>query len=137
MPFIAKVAAGRLERLDVFGDDYDTRDGTGERDYIHVSDLADAHLAALHYAATGSGCEAINIGTGTGATVFEMLRAFEKATGRAIAHRIAPRRAGDVARMLAACDKAQNLLGWRARHSIDDMCRSTWHWQSANPDGYS
>lgn len=136
VPFIAKVAAGRLERLGIFGDDYDTRDGTGERDFIHVSDLADAHLAALRYATQNNGCEAINVGTGNGATVLEMLHAFENASGQEIPYAIGPRRHGDVGRSLAAIEKAERLLGWTARYGIEDMCSATWKWQSANPDGY-
>lgn len=136
MPFIAKVAAGRLERLGIFGNNYDTRDGTGERDFIHVSDLADAHLAALRYAAQNTGCEAINVGTGNGATVLEMLHAFENASGKKIPYTIGPRRHGDVGRSLAAIEKAERLLGWTARYSIEDMCSATWKWQSGNPDGY-
>lgn len=136
MPYVAQVAAGRRDRLGVFGDDYDTRDGTGERDYIHVSDLAAAHLAALDYAAARTGCEAINVGTGRGATVLEMVHAFEAACGRDIPYAIQPRRAGDVAVSVAGIDKATRLLGWRARFGIDEMCASTWHWQSGNPDGY-
>ncbi len=136
VPYIAQVAAGRLGQLSVYGDDYDTRDGTGERDYIHVDDLARAHLAALDFAASRTGCEAINIGTGRGATVLEMVSAFEKASGRKIPYRIVARRHGDVARSLAGVTKAQRLLGWTAERDIDDMCRTTWHWQSNNPQGY-
>jgi len=136
MPFIAQVAVGRLPQLAVFGDDYDTRDGTGERDYIHVEDLASAHLAAIAYAARNSGCEAINVGTGASATVLEMVRSFEKVSGRKIPYQVAPRRTGDVAAMLASVDKAERLLGWRAKRTLDDMCASTWHWQSENPQGY-
>ena len=136
MPYIAQVATGRLERLGVFGDDYDTHDGTGERDYIHVSDLASAHLAAMRFSANRSGCEAINIGTGRPATVLDMVKSFEAATGQAIAYDILPRRPGDVAKMLASTEKATTLLDWRARFDITDMCASTWKWQSENPDGY-
>lgn len=137
VPYIAQVAVGRLQRLAVFGADYDTRDGTGERDYIHVEDLARAHLSALNFAAGKTGCEAINVGTGRGATVFEMVRAFEKASGRALPYLVCARRDGDVARSLAAVDKAETLLGWKARFDIDDMCRTTWNWQTANPNGYA
>lgn len=136
MPYVAQVAAGRREVLGVFGGDYDTRDGTGERDYIHVSDLAAAHLAALEYASGTTGCEAINVGTGQGATVLEMVTAFETASGRKIPHTIQPRRPGDVAVSVAGVDKATRLLGWRARFGIDEMCASMWAWQSRNPDGY-
>ncbi|MGQ0609976.1 MAG: UDP-glucose 4-epimerase GalE [Paracoccaceae bacterium] len=137
VPYIAQVAVGRLQRLAVFGADYDTRDGTGERDYIHVEDLARAHLAAINFAAGKAGCEAINVGTGRGATVFEMVRAFERASGRAVPYDVCARRDGDVARSLAAVDKAETLLGWKARFDIEDMCRTTWNWQTANPNGYA
>lgn len=136
-PYIAKVAVGRLPELQVWGNDYDTRDGTGERDYIHVVDLATAHLAALHYTEQQTGCEAINVGTGNGTTVLEMVAAFAQASGRPIPYRIAPRRDGDVARSFAAVDKARALLGWEATLDIDAMCESTWAWQSQNPDGYA
>jgi UDP-glucose 4-epimerase len=137
VPYIAQVAVGRLAQLSIFGDDYDTSDGTGERDYIHVEDLARAHLAAIEYAVKSTGCEAINIGTGHGATVREMLAAFEKASGKRIPYKIVARREGDTARSLAAVDKAKRLLGWEAKFGIEDMCNDTWHWQSKNPDGYS
>lgn len=136
VPYISQVAVGRLARLNVFGGDYDTRDGTGERDYIHIDDLAAAHLAAVRFAAKQSGCEAINIGTGNGTTVLELLAAFEAASGQRIAHEIVEKRAGDVARSFAAVTKASQLLGWRAERDIADMCRSTWNWQSKNPRGY-
>ncbi len=136
MPYIAQVAVGQRAALSVYGDDYPTRDGTGERDYIHVADLARAHLAALDFAARSTGCEAINVGTGTSYSVREMVAGFERASGRQIPCRIAPRRAGDVARMCAKVDKAQSLLGWEAREGLEAMCRSTWEWQSANPQGY-
>lgn len=136
LPYIAQVAVGRLEKLGVFGSDYDTRDGTGERDYIHVEDLARAHLAALEYAAGTTGCEAINVGTGSSGTVLEMVAAFEKASGRPIPYEVKPRRDGDVARMLAGVEKAKRLLGWEAKLGLDEMCQSTWNWQSQNPNGY-
>ncbi|MEM6727933.1 MAG: UDP-glucose 4-epimerase GalE [Pseudomonadota bacterium] len=136
VPYIAQVAVGRRKALSVFGDDYQTRDGTGERDYIHVEDLARAHLAAIEFAAGRSGCDAINVGTGRAATVLEMVAAFEKASGKSIPYEIAPRREGDVAAMLATTDKAARLLGWKAERGVDDMCASTWGWQSQNPEGY-
>jgi UDP-glucose 4-epimerase len=136
MPFVAQVAVGRREKLSIFGDDYDTRDGTGERDYIHVVDLAAAHLAAIEYAADASGCEAINVGTGHGITVKELVAAYERACGHPIAFDIAPRRPGDVASSYAATDKAERLLGWRARLDVDAMCMSSWQWQSDNPNGF-
>lgn len=135
VPYIAQVAVGRLERLAVFGNDYETRDGTGERDFIHVCDLADAHLAALNYATRAKGCEAINVGTGKGTTVLEMIAAFEQASGRKIAHAISPRRPGDVATSIAAVDHCRALLGWEAKRSVDDMCASTWKWQSTGGKG--
>ena len=136
MPFVAQVAVGRRDRLAIYGDDYDTRDGTGERDYIHVEDLAAAHLAALKYAAAGPGCEAVNVGTGTGTTVQELVAAFSRASGRPIPTTTVARRPGDVAASYAATDKAVQLLGWTAKLDIGAMCASTWHWQSANPHGY-
>lgn len=136
VPYISQVANGRLAHLNIFGDDYDTRDGTGERDYIHVEDLARAHLAALKFVGTSSSCEAINIGTGRGATVFEMVRSFENASKRTIFHKIRPRRDGDVAVSIAATTKAERLLDWKPKFDIDDMCRTTWNWQKSNPNGY-
>jgi len=136
MPFIAQVAVGRREKLMVFGNDYDTTDGTGVRDYIHVTDLANAHLAALDYIANNQSLDAINIGTGQGSSVFDLLRAFENASGKQIPFEIAPRRAGDVAAMAADATRAFDVLGWKAKLDIDDMCASVWHWQSENPLGY-
>jgi UDP-glucose 4-epimerase len=136
LPYIAQVAVGRRPALQVFGGDYDTRDGTGERDYIHVVDLARAHLAALAYSTGTSGVEAVNIGTGQGTTVLEMISAFAKASGQDIPYNIVPRRDGDVAVSLASVAKARSLLGWQAELSLDDMCASSWNWQSSNPNGY-
>lgn len=137
VPYISQVAVGQLKYLSVFGADYETRDGTGERDYIHVDDLARAHLAALEFSTTVTGCEAINVGTGCGATVLEMIAAFEKASGTEVPFRICPRRDGDVARSLAAVEKSERLLGWKAAYGVEEMCRTTWNWQSANPKGYN
>lgn len=137
MPFIAQVATGRRDKLMVFGDDYDTPDGTGIRDYIHVADLAEAHVAALAFAERNAGIETFNIGTGQGHSVFDMLRAFERASGRALAYDIAPRRAGDIAEMQADATRARDLLGWTAKRTLADMCESAWHWQSNNPEGYT
>ena len=137
MPYIAQVAVGRRERLSIYGDDYDTRDGTGERDYIHVEDLAAAHLAALNFAGSHMGCEAVNVGTGAGTTVTELVAAYARASGQAIATQVVARRAGDIAASYAATDKAARLLGWRATRGIDAMCASSWAWQSANPDGFA
>ncbi len=137
MPFIAQVAVGRREKLAIFGDDYDTRDGTGLRDYIHVVDLARAHVAALDYAAGHAGTDVFNIGTGDGTTVKEMLAAYARACGRALPHAIAPRRPGDIAACYADPAKANRLLGWRAMHDLEGMCASSWKWQEGNPEGYT
>lgn len=136
MPYIAQVAVGRLEKLSVFGNDYPTPDGTGVRDYIHVCDLAIGHVKAVEYAAKHPGCEAINLGTGKGTSVLELKDAFEKASGVKIPFVIAPRRAGDPATVYANAQKAEKLLGFVAKYSIDDMCADTWRWQSNNPKGY-
>jgi UDP-glucose 4-epimerase len=131
MPFIAKVATGQLPELGVFGNDYDTPDGTGVRDYIHVVDLADGHLKALEFLQGGAaeGWQAINLGTGQGYSVLQMLQAFERASGQRIAYAIKPRRAGDIASCYAKTDKAQELLGWRASREQNAMCQDTWRWQ--------
>jgi UDP-glucose 4-epimerase len=136
MPFLAQVATGRRDALRIWGDDYPTPDGTGVRDYIHVVDLARAHVAALDRAATLEGAEAYNIGTGQGISVREMLGAFERAVGRPLPHEVHPRRPGDVAEMRADATKANRELGWRAELGLDDMVQSLWAWQSGNPWGY-
>jgi UDP-glucose 4-epimerase len=136
MPFIAQVAIGRRAALTVFGTDYDTPDGTGQRDYIHVVDLARAHVAALDYAARVAGARAFNIGTGQSYSVMDMLRAFERAAGKAIPFQTAARRPGDIAAMQADPSRAREELGWSADHDLDAMTASTWAWQSANPNGY-
>ncbi|WP_322894995.1 MULTISPECIES: UDP-glucose 4-epimerase GalE [unclassified Yoonia] len=136
MPYIAQVAVGLRPALTIFGDDYDTPDGTGLRDYIHVVDLARAHVAALGYAAASPGARPFNIGTGQSYSVIDMVRAFERASGQQIATQQAPRRAGDIAAMQANPARAQAELGWRATHDLDAMTASTWAWQSANPKGY-
>ncbi len=136
MPFIAQVAVGRRERLTVYGNDYPTPDGTGVRDYLHVLDLADGHVAALRHAHGRPGVHLYNLGTGHGHSVLEALRAFERAAGRTIPFVIAPRRAGDVAACWADPGRAARELGWRAARSLDQMCADAWRWQSANPDGY-
>lgn len=136
MPFIAQVAAGQREELTIFGDDYDTRDGTGLRDYIHVTDLAQAHVAALDYAANQSGKEVFNIGTGYGTTVKEALAAYTRACGRDIPAQVIARRPGDVAACYADPRKALRVLGWQATHNINEMCVSSWKWQCDNPHGY-
>ncbi len=137
MPYLAQVATGRQDRLRIFGDDYPTPDGTGVRDYIHVTDLARAHVAALDRAERTTGAEVYNIGTGRGYSVREMLAAFSAAVGRDLPHEVLPRRAGDIAEMQADCSLAAERLGWRAQYGIDDMARSLWAWQSANPAGYA
>ncbi len=134
-PYIAKVAIGQLEEIGVFGDDYDTPDGTGVRDYIHVVDLARGHIAAMR-ALDRPGVYTYNLGTGKGYSVLEVIRAFSKACGRELPYRILPRRAGDIAECYAAVDKARKELGWRAESDIEDMCASLWNWQRKNPHGY-
>lgn len=136
MPFVSQVAVGQRDQLNVFGGDYDTRDGTGLRDYIHVSDLASAHVAAVNYSAAHTGVEAFNIGTGKGATVLEVVKAFEEASAQDIPYVISPRRLGDIAASVADPKKAHELLGWKAKLTLKDMCQSTWKWQSQNPEGY-
>ena len=126
LPYVAKVATGELKELSVFGDDYDTPDGTGVRDYIHVVDLALGHLAALNYAENHTGAIPVNLGTGHGTSVLEIVRAFENASGRKVAYRIAPRRAGDIASCYADTSRAADLLHWKATRNIDDMCRDSW-----------
>ena len=136
MPFVAQVAVGKRARLRVFGDDYDTPDGTGVRDYLHVEDLAEGHVAALRHLRGGGSSLTVNLGTGQGVSVLELLRAFERASGRAVPHEIAPRRAGDVAAYYADPALAERLLGWKATRDLDAMCTDSWRWQAANPDGY-
>ena len=136
MPYITQVASGRLKQLSVFGDDYDTPDGTGVRDYIHVVDLAKGHVAAVNYLADHHGCEIINLGTCVGYSVLDMVKAFEKANGIEIPYRIAPRRPGDIATCYADPSKAKELLHWTAEKTLEDMCRDSWRWQKNNPNGY-
>jgi UDP-glucose 4-epimerase len=136
MPYIAQVAVGKRPALTIFGDDYDTPDGTGLRDYIHVVDLARAHVAALTYAQSQTGARPFNIGTGESYSVRDMVAAFERVSGRNIPTIQAARRTGDIAAMQANTSRAHAELGWQAEHSLDDMTASTWAWQSANPDGY-
>lgn len=137
-PFIAQVAVGRIAKLKVYGNDYPTRDGAGVRDYIHVCDLAAGHVAAIDYLARekAPGAACFNLGTGKGVSVFEAIAAFKRASNRDIPYEIAPRREGDIAEIYAKPDKAQKLLGWRARRTLEDMCADHWRWQSDNPDGY-
>ena len=136
MPYIAQVAVGRLEKLHVFGNDYNTPDGTGVRDYIHVVDLAIGHVKATRWALGNTGCEEINLGTGKGTTVLELRAAFEKASGIKIPYVIDPRRPGDPDEVYADASKAKTLLGWTAERGIDEMCEDTWRWQKNNPNGY-
>lgn len=135
MPFVADVATGKRERLSVFGDDYDTPDGTGVRDYIHVMDLASGHLAA-HATLNKAGCSAINLGTGRGYSVLDMVKAFERVSNQKVPYQIAPRRAGDVASCFADTGLAARELGWTAGRGIEDMCADTWNWIRKNPNGY-
>ncbi len=138
LPYISQVAVGKLEKLRVFGGDYPTKDGTGVRDYIHVVDLARGHLAALEKIAENPGkVFAVNLGTGSGYSVLDMLHAFEKACGRTLPYEIVPRRAGDAAECYADPSYARELLGWQATHTLDDMCADAWRWQSQNPNGYN
>ena len=136
LPYVAKVAAGQLPCLSVFGNDYDTKDGTGVRDYIHVVDLAKAHLCALNRAEGLTGVEYFNVGTGTGYSVLEIVKAFEDATGMKVPYRIVDRRPGDVAVCYADPTKAYELLGWKAENGIEDMCRDLAGWIRKNPNGY-
>lgn len=135
MPYVSQVAIGKLKSLKIFGNDYNTPDGTGVRDYIHVVDLATAHIKALENI-DKYGVEAINIGTGTGYSVLDMVKAFKKASGKEIAYEIAPRRSGDIASCYADCSKAKNELDFVAEKDLDDMCRDLWKWQCMNPNGY-
>ncbi len=137
MPYITQVAVGRRDRLRIFGNDYDTADGTGVRDYVHVLDLADGHTACLRSLLDVGSSLTVNLGTGKGHSVLELLRAFERACGRSIAHEIAPRRAGDVASCYADVTRASELLGWRSHRDLDTMCADSWRWQQLNPDGYT
>jgi UDP-glucose 4-epimerase len=136
MPFIAQVAVGRREKLAVFGNDYPTPDGTGVRDYIHVMDLADGHIAALKAVGDKAGLHIYNLGTGKGSSVLEMVEAFGKACGKPVPYELCPRRPGDIAECWASTTKAEQDLGWKATRSVDEMTADTWKWQSLNPNGY-
>jgi UDP-glucose 4-epimerase len=136
MPFISQVAVGKRDKLSVFGNDYPTHDGTGVRDYIHVVDLARGHVKALQYLQQHNGIEAINLGTGVGYSVLDMVSAFSRVNQVAVPHQIAPRRPGDIAVCYAKPAKALMLLGWQAEKTLDDMVADSWRWQSANPNGY-
>ena len=137
MPYVAQVAVGRREFLNVWGNDYATPDGTAVRDYIHVVDLALGHLAALQRLQQLAECFSVNLGTGVGYSVLDLVRAFEAASGRPVAHRFAPRRAGDIAACYADPALARTLLGWQAERDLASMCTDAWRWQSQNPKGYS
>ncbi len=136
LPYVAQVATGKRECLSIFGDDYNTHDGTGVRDYIHVVDLAKAHLKAIERAEKVTGVEYFNIGTGVGYSVLDIVKAYEAATGVKINYKIVARRAGDIDECYANPEKAFNILGWKAENGIEDMCRDSYRWQSNNPDGY-
>jgi UDP-glucose 4-epimerase len=132
MPYISQVAIGKLDRLKIYGGDYNTPDGTGVRDYIHVVDLADGHLAALKYLVKQEGLLTVNLGTGSGRSVLEMVRAFERISGKRVPYQIVERRVGDIAQCVAEVSKAQKLLGWQTKFGLDEMCRDLWQWQSMN-----
>ena len=136
MPYISQVAIGKLKELSVFGNDYDTKDGTGVRDYIHVVDLAKGHVKAIEYAAKNTGVETFNLGTGTGYSVLEIIDAFSKVNNINVPYKIVDRRPGDIAVCYADSTKAKELLGWQAEKTLEDMCKDTWNWQSNNPGGY-
>ena len=137
MPYVSRVAVGVLPHLNVTGNDYPTKDGTGVRDYIHISDLISGHIAALEKAYDSNGCNIYNLGTGRGYSVLEAVAAFEKASGKKVEYKIAPRRPGDLADVHAVPDKAFNELGWKAKYDLEDMCVDLWRWQEANPFGFS
>ena len=136
MPYITQVAVGRREYLSVFGNDYDTHDGTGVRDYIHVVDLAKGHVAAMDYAEKNKGCAVFNLGTGVGYSVLDMVKTFEEANGVAVPYRIVDRRPGDIATCYADPALSAEKLHWKAEKNLTDMCRDSWRWQSSNPNGY-
>lgn len=137
MPYVAQVAVGRREHLQVFGDDYPTPDGTGVRDYIHVEDLAEGHVAALRALLDRPGSLTVNLGTGRGCSVLEVVAAYARASGRAVPYKVVPRRPGDVAACWADPTLARELLGWQARHDLARMCEDSWRWQSMNPNGFT
>lgn len=136
LPYVAQVASGKLECLSVYGNDYETRDGTGVRDFIHVVDLAKAHLKAIERTVKVKGIDYFNIGTGNGYSVLEVVKAYEEATGKTVKYKFAPRRAGDIGECYADPSKAKELLGWQAERDINSMCRDAARWQAQNPDGY-
>ena len=136
MPYVAQVASGKLSCIQVYGNDYDTPDGTGVRDYIHVVDLAEGHLCAIQYAQAHTGCEIFNLGTGHGVSVLELVNTFSSVNHVPVPYEIGPRRAGDLATVYADVAKAKKILGWEAKKTLADMCRDSWNWQSKNPTGY-
>ena len=139
IPYISQVAVGKLKELSVFGSDYETKDGTGVRDYIHVVDLANAHVKAIEYLGNETSASSVlkvNIGTGTGYSVLDMIKAFEKASGQKIPYKLVPRRAGDIATCYSNPQKAKEILDWEAKFNLEDMCSSSWKWQNKNPNGY-
>ena len=136
MPYIAQVASGKREKLSVFGNDYDTPDGTGVRDYIHVVDLAKGHVAACEYLQNNAGCDVFNLGTGIGCSVLDLVNTFSRVNELEIPYVIVERRPGDVARCYADAGKAKAKLGWTAQKTLEDMCRDTWRWQKQNPNGF-
>ncbi|MBF0715949.1 UDP-glucose 4-epimerase GalE [Gemelliphila palaticanis] len=136
LPYISQVAVGKLEKVNVFGNDYDTHDGTGVRDYIHVVDLANGHVAALQKLEPNSGLSIYNLGTGNGYSVLDVIKNMNKAVGRELPYVVAPRRSGDIAVCYADSSKAKEELGWEAKFGIEEMCEDSWRWQSKNPDGY-
>ena len=137
LPYVAQVAIGKLQCINVFGNDYDTPDGTGVRDYIHVVDLARGHVKAIQKLADKDGVNIYNLGTGKGYSVLDVIHAFEKACGKKLPYVIKPRRAGDIATCYSKCDKAAAELGWTAQYDIDEMCADSWNWQTKNPNGYN
>jgi len=137
MPYVAQVAVGKLPKLQIFGDDYKTPDGTGVRDYIHVDDLASGHLAALRYLQNNAGIVTVNLGTGKGSSVKEMITAFERASQRTVPFEVVRRRPGDIASCYANSDLAFDIFGWKAERGIDRMCQDSWRWQSQNPKGFA
>ncbi|MBM7690733.1 UDP-glucose 4-epimerase [Peribacillus deserti] len=137
MPYITQVAIGKRDKLSVFGDDYETEDGTGVRDYIHITDLAKGHVKALQYVEKNAGVETFNLGTGTGYSVFDLVNTFSEVNNVAIPYEVIDRRPGDIAVCYANPEKAEKLLGWRTEKSLAEMCRDSWKWQSYNPNGYT
>jgi UDP-glucose 4-epimerase len=137
LPYVAQVAVGRLARLQVFGNDYSTRDGTGVRDYIHVMDLADGHVAALEYLLENETMITLNLGTGKGYSVLDVVNIFSKVSAKKVPYIISPRRQGDVAINYADANLAKQLIGWSAARDLEEMCADAWRWHSANPNGYS